>query len=155
MAAALAPLFFSGFFQETQQRSGISGWVWVLLIVILVLLVAWWGYRSSQRASSETPTRAAPVATPVPPAAPDDLVIIEGIGPKIASVLAEAGITTFAQLAQTEVSRLEEILQAANLRLADPASWGEQARLAAAGDFDGLNALQNRLKGGRDITQNT
>jgi len=80
---------------------------------------------------------------------PDKLERIEGIGPKISKLLQEAGIATFEQLAATEVSRLEQILQDADLRLADPATWPEQARLAAAGDWKALDALQEDLKGGR------
>ncbi len=79
----------------------------------------------------------------------DDLEIIEGIGPKIAGVLKQAGVTRFDQLAAMEPAKISEILLAANLRLADPQSWPEQARLAAAGDKAGLQALQDRLKGGR------
>jgi NADH-quinone oxidoreductase subunit I len=87
------------------------------------------------------------------PAAPDDLQVIEGIGPKIAKTLNNAGITTFAQLAATEASRLEQLLVEANLRrLADPATWPEQAKLAAANDWDGLKTLQAGLKGGRRVS---
>lgn len=78
-----------------------------------------------------------------------DLEAIEGIGPKIAGVLREAGITTFAQLAATEVSALSEILQGANIRLADPGTWPEQAQLAADEKWDEFKALQDSLKGGR------
>jgi NADH-quinone oxidoreductase subunit I len=88
--------------------------------------------------------------SPAEAAAPDDLKVIEGIGPRIATLLQSAGITTFAQLAETEVSRLEQLLVEANLRrLADPAMWPEQARLAASGDWDAFNALTDQLKGGR------
>jgi len=87
-----------------------------------------------------------PAATPQ---MPDDLVIIEGIGPKISSILQVNGITTFAQLASTPISELQQTLLKEGLRLADPTTWPEQARLAAAGDWDGLTALQARLKGGR------
>ena len=86
------------------------------------------------------------------PAVSDDLKRIEGIGPKISSVLQEAGITTYIQLADAGVSRLEEILEEADprlMRLANPATWPEQAALAAAGEWDALQALQNELKGGR------
>ena len=82
----------------------------------------------------------------------DDLKRIEGIGPKIASVLQGAGIMTYVQLADAEVGRLEEILEEADprlMRLAHPATWPEQAALAAAGEWDALQALQNELKGGR------
>ena len=80
---------------------------------------------------------------------PDDLEAIEGIGPKIASILREAGITTFAQLAASEISTLTELLQQANLRLADPGTWPEQAQLAAEGKWDAFKTLQDNLKGGR------
>lgn len=95
-----------------------------------------------------------PVATqklddePAAPAA-DDLEVIEGIGPKIASVLREASINSFAELAATDSERLTEILQEANLRLASSETWAEQAELAAKGDWEGLKQLQGRLKGGR------
>jgi predicted flap endonuclease-1-like 5' DNA nuclease len=85
-------------------------------------------------------------------AKPDDLKRIEGIGPKIASVLQAAGITTFAQLAATEPGRIEQILEARDprlRRLANPATWPEQARLAAADEWEALAALQGELKGGR------
>jgi predicted flap endonuclease-1-like 5' DNA nuclease len=86
------------------------------------------------------------------PAVPDDLKRIDGIGPKLSSVLQEAGVGTFAQLAELEVGQIEQILEEADprfLRLADPSTWPEQAALAAAGEWDALEALQNELKRGR------
>jgi len=97
------------------------------------------------------PVPPAPVVEAAPPV-PDDLKLIEGIGPKIAGVLAAAGITTFAQLAATDVSRLKQILAQAGLAaLADPATWPQQAALAAAGKLDELKVLQGQLKGGRQV----
>jgi predicted flap endonuclease-1-like 5' DNA nuclease len=82
-------------------------------------------------------------------AGPDDLKVVEGIGPAIARLLGEQGITTFQQLAGTPVERLDEILTAANLRrLANPGTWPEQARYAAGGDWAGLERFQATLKGG-------
>lgn len=108
------------------------------------------------------PAKAAPAtrATLVPEAAPekkpakkapkdDDIEIVEGIGPKIAGLLRESGISTFAELAAADVSTLTEILQKANLRLADPTTWPEQAQLAADGKWDELKALQDSLNAGR------
>jgi large subunit ribosomal protein L17 len=80
---------------------------------------------------------------------PDDLTRIEGIGPKIASLLQEAGLHTFGQLAEAEVERLETLLEANRLGMHDPATWPQQAALANAGDWDGLQSLQDRLKAGR------
>jgi ribosomal protein L30 len=92
---------------------------------------------------------AAQAEASAPPSATDDLEVIEGIGPKIAGVLREAGINSFAELAAADKERLAEILHGANLRSASSETWAEQAGLAAAGDFDGLKELQERLKGGR------
>ena len=92
------------------------------------------------------------VSAPAVPAMPDDLKLIEGIGPRIAGVLNAAGIRTFAQLAGLDVDRIRKLLELADprlLRLADPTTWPEQARLAAAGDWDAFRALTDRLKGGR------
>ncbi|MCK6628181.1 MAG: DUF4332 domain-containing protein [Anaerolineae bacterium] len=104
------------------------------------------------KAEAEAKVEAAPPVRAQASAAPDDLKVIEGIGPKIATLLNSAGITTFAQLAETEVSRLEQLLVEANLRrLADPATWPEQAKLAAAGDWEAFKALTDQLKGGRRV----
>jgi predicted flap endonuclease-1-like 5' DNA nuclease len=87
---------------------------------------------------------------PVVPVKPDDLVIIEGIGPKIAGILNNAGIMTFAALAAAKPEQLQEILKASGLRVpADPTTWPDQAALAATGKLDELQKLQDSLKGGR------
>ena len=82
---------------------------------------------------------------------PDDLRKVEGIGVKIAQILNTAGIYTFAQLAETEVTQIQIILKEAGPRfqLADPATWPEQAALAARGAWEELRTLQDSLKGGR------
>lgn len=108
---------------------------------------AGWGATAEAPMSTEEVAFAAPAVPPQP----DDLTIMEGIGPKIASVLAAAGVTTFAQLAAADVDWLREVMLAAGLRLADPTTWPEQSRLAAAGDWEGLKALQGQLKGGRRV----
>jgi predicted flap endonuclease-1-like 5' DNA nuclease len=81
---------------------------------------------------------------------PDDLKRIEGLGPKIEKILQAAGIHTFAQLATTEASQLEKIVREdADLRVAYPDTWPQQAELAAAGDWEGFAKLQEELHGGR------
>ena len=86
------------------------------------------------------------------PRKPDNLKRIEGIGPKISSVLQDADVLTFAQLAETDMSKLNQILTDAGLSaLANPSTWPEQAKLAAAGKWNELNALQDELKGGRRV----
>ena len=84
-----------------------------------------------------------------PPPEPEDLSIIEGIGPKINTVLQEAGISTYSQLSRTDEIKLREILKGASLSRFNPETWPEQAGLAAKGDWDGLSTLQEELRGGR------
>jgi predicted flap endonuclease-1-like 5' DNA nuclease len=79
----------------------------------------------------------------------DDLTRVEGIGPKVAALLQDVGITTFARLAATEVDTLREILRDANLQFMNPVTWPEQASLAQSGDWDELASLQEALKGGQ------
>ncbi len=102
---------------------------------------------------AETPVAEAPAAAPKKAAsAADDLELIEGIGPKIAGLLSDAGISTFAQLAETPVEKIQEILDAAgpNYAIANPATWSKQSALAAAGKMDELKTLQDELTAGRE-----
>ncbi|WP_298901302.1 50S ribosomal protein L21 [uncultured Psychroserpens sp.] len=78
----------------------------------------------------------------------DDLKKIEGIGPKIASTLVEAGIVTFADLAKAKPAKISEII--ADVRgnhVTD--TWPEQAKLAADGKWDELKKWQDELDGGK------
>lgn len=82
----------------------------------------------------------------------DELEIIEGIGPKIAMLLYDSGIFTFRDLATTPVYKIQEILEQAGPQFAshDPSTWTQQAKLAAEGRWDDLDALKFYLVGGRD-----
>jgi predicted flap endonuclease-1-like 5' DNA nuclease len=82
---------------------------------------------------------------------PDDLKKIEGIGPKIEQILNDGGIRTFKQLAVSNADAIKELLLQAGprFRMHDPATWMEQADLAAKGDWTTLDTLQKALKGGR------
>ncbi|MCX6033209.1 MAG: helix-hairpin-helix domain-containing protein [Chloroflexi bacterium] len=84
-----------------------------------------------------------PAASPA--IAGDDLEIIEGIGPVYAAKLHAAGITTCAQLAATDEARLGQIIAAPAWRKTNYADWLAQARLAAAGNEEGLTAFQTEL----------
>lgn len=82
----------------------------------------------------------------------DDLKKIEGIGPKIATLLNDNGIRTWAKLADTPVEALQAILRKAGdrFKMHDPSSWPDQARLAAEGRWQELDELQDILLGGRE-----
>jgi predicted flap endonuclease-1-like 5' DNA nuclease len=80
----------------------------------------------------------------------DDLEIVEGIGPKIAALLKDAGINTFSKLGAASIPTLSAILEKAGPRfkLANPGSWAQQAALAAGGKWHELKKLQDELVAG-------
>lgn len=86
-----------------------------------------------------------------PDHAPDDLKIIQGIGPKIEEILNREGIHTFEQLTETSLLRIAGILKKAGPRfqLQDPSSWPEQASLAREQKWEELEKLKIKLISGR------
>lgn len=81
----------------------------------------------------------------------DDLTLLAGIGPRLATLLAEADILTFADLARAHPAWLQQILEDAgpSFRTHDPSTWNRQAALAAAADWEALRRLQEGLFRGR------
>jgi molybdopterin-containing oxidoreductase family membrane subunit len=81
----------------------------------------------------------------------DDLTKVEGIGPKVQSHLNDAGIYTWAQLANTEVNKIKSILEAQGGIYANmvPGTWPEQAKMADEGRWDELKKWQDELDGGK------
>jgi enamine deaminase RidA (YjgF/YER057c/UK114 family) len=82
--------------------------------------------------------------------APDDLSVIEGIGPKIAKLLMDSGVSTYKALSKTKVPTIAKMLEAAGprFRIANPGTWPEQAALLAAGNRAAFEKLTAQLKGG-------
>ncbi|MFN7116508.1 MAG: helix-hairpin-helix domain-containing protein [Saprospiraceae bacterium] len=81
-----------------------------------------------------------------------DLKIVEGIGPKIESMLKGAGITTWEELAAADPEQIEAILEEGgnDFHFHNPATWTAQARLAAGGHWELLKEYQEQLKAGRE-----
>lgn len=133
---------------QENGSNGDLGWLLYLILGFFLIMVIV-GWLVSRRKGDQ------PEVRPVAPvhheehATPDDLVKLEGIGPKVARVLNEAGISTFAALADADPAHIQRILSAAGLQMMNPEGWIEQARLAASGDWAGLEKLQSELKGGR------
>lgn len=92
----------------------------------------------------------APVAKKAPAvkATTDKLTVINGIGPKIQTLLQEGGIKTYADLANATEKSLKTILEAAGpiFKTKDVSSWNEQAKLAAAGKMEELKTFQTKAK---------
>ena len=80
----------------------------------------------------------------------DDLEIVEGIGPKIAGLLNDAGVYYFYELAGMTPAQIQAILDKAgpNYQLAKPDTWPEQSAMAAANRWAELRRLQDDLIAG-------
>jgi predicted flap endonuclease-1-like 5' DNA nuclease len=124
---------------------------WIAIIFIVVILVILWFLFGNKQKDASAPASTVTSRSPAPtPGLADDLKIIEGVGPKIAGILNEAGISTFAQMAQKTGEELRKILDEGGIgTIADPTTWPEQAALAAEGKMEALKELQDRLQGGR------
>jgi len=122
---------------------------WLLFVGIafffLMIIVGWW---SSSRKQSQPEVQNDAHGHEADKEA-DDLVKIEGIGPKVAKVLNEAGIATFEDLAHAKAADVQKVLNASGMQMLNPEGWIDQAKLAAKGDWKSLEKLQNELKGGR------
>jgi uracil permease len=79
----------------------------------------------------------------------DDFQRIEGIGPKIARSLRRGGIVTFGQLADATADEIKGVLKEEGITMIDPTTWPQQAKLAARGDWEKLEALKSELLAGR------
>ena len=105
-------------------------------------------------AAEPTPTPApapvedtpAPLPTPAPTPAPapsatvkaDDLRLIKGVGPKLVTLLAQEGVTHFAQIAawsDSDVAKIDAKLGRFKGRI-ERDQWVEQAKLLISGDKD-------------------
>ncbi|MEL7529731.1 MAG: carbohydrate-binding module family 20 domain-containing protein [Bacteroidota bacterium] len=106
---------------------------------------------AKKTASKKAPAKKAPAKKAAVKKAADKLTMIEGIGPKIAGLLKEDGIDTFAKLSKASQKKLKAVLLAAGPRfkMHSPATWPEQAKLAAKGEWDALKKLQDELDGGK------
>lgn len=85
------------------------------------------------------------------PITPDDLKVVEGIGPAIEKLLNESGILTYAQLSGTPPNSIRLILEKGGSRFQvhDPETWPKQAELAASGKWAELKQWQDTLDAGR------
>ena len=92
----------------------------LVLGIVIGWLVEWvidWFYWRRAEKKSERPSAATPVLTKrtsrrnaPPPANPDDLTVIKGIGPVIAQQLNDEGIYTYEQLAELTEDEFEDAL---------------------------------------------
>jgi predicted flap endonuclease-1-like 5' DNA nuclease len=81
----------------------------------------------------------------------DDLTVIDGIGPKIDDLFHANGIDSLIQVAHLSVQDMLEILESGgpSFQFANPATWAQQAALAAENRWKELKRLQEGMIEGR------
>ena len=82
-------------------------------------------------------------------AAPDDLLVMKGVGPKLATLLASLGVTRFDQIAawsDADIDAVDEKLGSFKGR-ARRDKWIEQAGYLAKGDRAGFEARFGKIEG--------
>jgi len=124
--------------------TSLSWLLWVALVFFALMVVVGWLVSRNKGSKPEVQNEAHEEKKSA-----DDLTKLEGIGPKVAKVLNGIEIVSFTDLAGAEVAKVQEALDAAGMQYMNPEGWIEQAKLAAAGDTEGLAKLQDELKGGR------
>jgi predicted flap endonuclease-1-like 5' DNA nuclease len=98
-------------------------------------------------AGKAKPVAAAAAAASAAAAPPDDLTQINGIGPRISSILNDGGITTFAELQHANTGDLRQIIAVGGaLPPSSLDSWPTQATYAARGGLVRPGELQPPLK---------
>ncbi len=89
-----------------------------------------------------------PVFSPENIKTDDDLKVVNGIGPKIAQLLNNRGITAWKALSETSPSYLTAILHedgGERFRIHNPASWQHHALLLHEGRWDEFRELREKL----------
>lgn len=106
---------------------------------------------SSTPSAPSAPDVSAAAAVLGKPVTPDDLKVLEGIGPKIEGLCHGIGIRTWFDLSTTEVSLLRTMLTDAGsrFRAQDPTTWPQQAKLLVEGRWVDFKALTDRLSSGK------
>ena len=105
----------------------------------------WQGLMKLNEKQRATAKQAAPKTEAAAAAPPDDLTQINGIGPRISTILNEGGITTYADLQRANTGELRQIIAVGGaLPPSSLESWPTQASYAARGDWSGLATYNRR-----------
>jgi predicted flap endonuclease-1-like 5' DNA nuclease len=134
----------------------------ILLAILVILVLAglilfFWLRRDRGEAPAdqlpEAPAEAAPVeerefvVQPAPPGPADDLTRMKGVGPKLAALLADLGVTNYSQIAEWSGEDIAAIDPRLGVFQGRPTRdrWVEQAGFLARGDTAGFEAQFGKL----------
>ncbi len=140
-------MFALMFLSEGVPNTSLAWLLYIVLVFLFLMVIVGWLVGRKEQGQLEVQHEAKKLEKKDA----DDLVKIEGIGPKVVKVLKDIGITTYDELARAKVDRIQKALDAAGLQMMNPKGWIAQAKLAAQGDWKGLEKLQSELMGGRKI----
>jgi predicted flap endonuclease-1-like 5' DNA nuclease len=129
-------------------------WVWILLGILLLAIIL--GLILGERMAEDgafTQTNGRNLNQPVMipqtggegHADPADLTLLHGIDQGTQQALNGAGITTFEQLAKANINDLRIIVFPLIGQTAVMVTWPDQAKMAAAGQWNELRDWQNKL----------
>ncbi len=122
-------------------------WIWTIFIFLPLGVMAYWFLRwfflPSYKRTASVEIKAPRSRVVKAPVKRDDFQLIKGIGPKTAGVFYQAGIFTYEQLALMDEEKITALVQKHKLPAGKIPSWQQQAALAAADDWDGLDQLQD------------
>lgn len=127
-------------------------WMGILYIIVGIVLLLLLRPSAEPVVATTTATAPAPV-TAINLPDPQDLTLIEGIGPKSKDALNKAGIYTFAQLIEKSPEDLLRIVRDEHgVKVVGnaTATWTKQARFIVNGDMAGLKEYQDFLQAGRE-----
>ncbi len=133
-------------FWAMNKRKFVPSWIWILIIGLPIYFLArwffWWLLSPSYPRTAAVEIKSPDLDPQQNPVKNDDLRLIKGIGPKTSAALYQAGILTFKQLGLMDPGQLELILARDALPSSKVSYWQQQAVLATAGDWKGLEKLQ-------------
>lgn len=154
-----------------EDTTTLSNTTWEIVIMLLIAFILGWLLhhfmhcrktkenlppvpppKATKPAASKEDTVITPLVSTPDLSQIDDLKVVEGIGPKIESLLHAADITSMRGLAVAETDVIKKILDEAGprFRMHNPKTWSIQATLIADEKWDELKAYQNSLVGGRE-----
>jgi predicted flap endonuclease-1-like 5' DNA nuclease len=103
--------------------------------------------KHNERATAKAKPAAAQHASTAASAPSDDLTQINGIGPRISSILNDGGITSYSQLEHANSGDLRQIIAVGGaLPPSSLDSWPTQASYASRGDWAGLASYNGRRR---------
>lgn len=107
------------------------------------------GQQQATQAATAAPAAEAAEAPAAETPEADDLTKVWGIGPVFATALGDAGITTFAQLAEADLGTLRAAIaegSSTSDETVNEETWAEQAGFLATGDTDAHASYVENLK---------